>query len=59
MDVCRLRDTPILLLTAKSETGDRIAGLEAGADDYLAKPFSEDELVAAVGHVSVNSAGRR
>ncbi len=32
------RDTPILLLTAKGETQDRIVGLEAGADDYLAKP---------------------
>ena len=36
--------TPILLLTAKSETADRINGLEAGADDYLAKPFEPKEL---------------
>lgn len=37
--------TPILLLTAKSESNDRIAGLEAGADDYLPKPFEPRELV--------------
>ena len=36
--------TPILLLTAKGEAGDRISGLEAGADDYLAKPFEPKEL---------------
>ncbi|MGY9046107.1 chemotaxis protein CheY [Puniceibacterium antarcticum] len=41
-------DTPILLLTAKSETDDRIAGLEAGADDYLAKPFEPKELLLRI-----------
>jgi DNA-binding response OmpR family regulator len=51
LDVCRrLRahavDTPILILTAREGTADRIAGLDAGADDYLTKPFSFDELLA-------------
>jgi len=40
--------TPILLLTAKAETNDRIAGLEAGADDYLAKPFEPKELLLRI-----------
>lgn len=40
--------TPILLLTAKSETEDRIKGLEAGADDYLAKPFEPKELLLRI-----------
>ena len=49
--VCRLaRDrgvrTPILMLTARQEVRDRVAGLDAGADDYLAKPFALDELLA-------------
>ena len=51
-EVCRQlradRDTeaiPVLMLTAKGEPTDRIAGLEAGADDYLAKPFSPRELI--------------
>ena len=46
-----LRDTlttPILLLTAKSETDERIMGLEAGADDYLTKPFEPKELVLRI-----------
>jgi two-component system response regulator RegX3 len=51
-DVCRaIRDTsdvPIIMLTAKGEEADRIAGLELGADDYLVKPFSPRELVARV-----------
>ena len=38
--------TPILMLTAKSTTEDKITGLDAGADDYLAKPFVVDELLA-------------
>ena len=40
--------TPILLLTARGDTGDRIAGLEAGADDYLAKPFDPKELLLRI-----------
>ncbi len=40
--------TPILLLTAKGETEDRIAGLEVGADDYLSKPFDPKELLLRV-----------
>ena len=40
--------TPVLLLTARGETGDRIAGLEAGADDYLAKPFEPKELLLRI-----------
>lgn len=41
-------DRPVLLLTARSETVDRVRGLDAGADDYLVKPFEMDELVARV-----------
>ena len=52
MTLCRdLRQTlttPVLLLTAKGETGDRIAGLEAGADDYLSKPFEPKELLLRI-----------
>ncbi len=39
---------PMLLLTARAGVADRVAGLEAGADDYLGKPFSTDELVARI-----------
>jgi two-component system response regulator MprA len=50
--VRKLRDrgnrTPVLMLTARQETPDRVAGLDAGADDYLAKPFELDELLARV-----------
>ncbi len=59
----RLRETtetPVLLLTARGETADRILGLEAGADDYLAKPFEPRELllrVAAVLRRAVPPAG--
>ncbi|ROR28473.1 winged helix family two component transcriptional regulator [Mobilisporobacter senegalensis] len=41
-------DTPILLLTAKSEIEDRISGLDMGADDYLSKPFAMGELLARI-----------
>jgi DNA-binding response OmpR family regulator len=41
-------DRPVLLLTARSETVDRVRGLDAGADDYLVKPFEMDELEARV-----------
>lgn len=40
--------TPILMLTAKTEINDRVAGLDAGADDYLAKPFAFEELHARI-----------
>jgi two-component system, OmpR family, response regulator MprA len=51
LEVCRrMRDTgdrtPVLMLTARDEVGDKVAGLEAGADDYLAKPFALEELLA-------------
>jgi two-component system OmpR family response regulator len=53
MAVCRrLRElgvtTPVMMLTARAAVPDRIAGLDAGADDYLAKPFDLDELLARV-----------
>ena len=52
LEVCRrLRrglNTPILMLTARDQVRDKVAGLEAGADDYLAKPFEFDELLARV-----------
>ena len=53
LSVCRrLRarqdHTPVLILTARSEVSDRVSGLDAGADDYLAKPFALDELLARV-----------
>ena len=44
----RTRDLPIILLTARSEEQDKVNGLEAGADDYLTKPFSPRELVARI-----------
>jgi two-component system, OmpR family, response regulator MprA len=50
VEVCRrLRadsDVPILILTARSELGDRVEGLDSGADDYLVKPFERQELLA-------------
>jgi len=39
-------DTPVLLLTARNDTEDRVTGLDSGADDYLAKPFETEELLA-------------
>jgi two-component system response regulator MprA len=52
VEVCRrLRadgDVPILILTARTETADRVAGLDSGADDYLGKPFERQELLARI-----------
>ncbi len=53
IDVCRrLRSTgnkvPVILLTARDDVRDRVDGLDAGADDYLVKPFSIDELMARI-----------
>jgi two-component system alkaline phosphatase synthesis response regulator PhoP len=55
LDICRLARSaeataaiPIIMLTARAEESERIAGLEAGADDYMGKPFSPNELVARV-----------
>ncbi|HEY6286095.1 MAG TPA: response regulator transcription factor [Ktedonobacteraceae bacterium] len=55
LEVCRrlrsnptTHDIPILLLTAKDEVGNRVEGLNTGADDYLTKPFSFEELVARI-----------
>jgi two-component system phosphate regulon response regulator OmpR len=47
-DLRRRMTTPILLLTARGETGNRIEGLEAGADDYLVKPFEPKELLLRI-----------
>ncbi len=55
IDVCRrlrmqkeTKTTPVIMLTAKGEEGDKISGLDAGADDYVVKPFSPSELIARV-----------
>jgi two-component system response regulator MprA len=52
IEVCRemrkVRDTPVLMLTAKDAVSDKIAGLDSGADDYVVKPFVFDELLARI-----------
>ncbi len=55
LEVCRQlrrnpasRNIPIIMLTARGEEGDRVRGLDAGADDYIAKPFSPGELLARI-----------
>jgi DNA-binding response OmpR family regulator len=62
LEVCReLRarsDVPILVLTARGEEADRVLGLELGADDYLAKPFSPRELLARIRAVVRRARGR-
>ncbi|MCV2875801.1 response regulator [Rhodobacteraceae bacterium XHP0102] len=50
-DLRKVMDCPILLLTAKGEAQDRIAGFEAGADDYLPKPFEPKELLLRIGAI--------
>jgi DNA-binding response OmpR family regulator len=62
LDLCReLRarsDVPIIVLTARGEEADRVMGLELGADDYLAKPFSPRELLARIRAVTRRAKGR-
>ena len=53
---CR-SSVPVLMLTAKAEIEDRVAGLEAGADDYLPKPFATKEFIARVKALSRRNAG--
>ena len=50
--------TPVIVLTARDARGDRVAGLDAGADDYLVKPFEFDELTARIRAVLRRHAGR-
>jgi two-component system phosphate regulon response regulator PhoB len=52
------RELPVILLTARSAEGDKIAGLEGGADDYITKPFSPRELLARIQAVLRRSAGQ-
>ena len=52
------REMPIIMLTARSEEGDKVAGLEGGADDYVTKPFSPRELLARINAV-LRRVGRR
>jgi len=64
IDVCRrLRAggcwSPLLMLTARDGLGDRVAGLDAGADDYLAKPFEFPELLARVRALTRRGGGQR
>jgi two-component system response regulator QseB len=54
----RGRDLPVLIITARDAKSDRIAGLDAGADDYLVKPFDLDELCARIRAVTRRRGGR-
>ncbi len=54
----RADPTPVIVLTARDDPGDRVAGLDAGADDYLVKPFDLDELLARIRAVLRRHAGR-
>ncbi|MBI1976997.1 MAG: response regulator transcription factor [Candidatus Omnitrophica bacterium] len=64
LEICRLlkreektKNIPILMVTAKSQETDKVVGLELGADDYLAKPFSMRELIARVKAILRRSSG--
>jgi two-component system OmpR family response regulator/two-component system response regulator QseB len=54
----RRQTLPVLILTARDATGDKVSGLDAGADDYLVKPVDLDELAARVRALTRRSAGR-
>jgi DNA-binding response OmpR family regulator len=54
----RGRTAPVLILTARDATGDKVSGLDAGADDYLVKPIDLDELAARIRALTRRSAGR-
>ena len=54
----RGQNLPILILTARDATGDKVSGLDAGADDYLVKPIDLDELSARIRALTRRSAGR-
>lgn len=54
----RGQSMPILILTARDATGDKVSGLDAGADDYLVKPIDLDELTARIRALTRRSAGR-
>jgi two-component system phosphate regulon response regulator PhoB len=65
LEVCRqlrraakTRDVPIIMLTARGEEGDRVRGLDSGADDYISKPFSNSELIARIRAVLRRAAPR-
>jgi DNA-binding response OmpR family regulator len=62
LEVCReirsRSDVPVIVLTARGEEADRVMGLETGADDYLAKPFSPRELLARIRAVTRRARGR-
>ncbi|BAK43475.1 response regulator transcription factor [Eggerthella sp. YY7918] len=61
LEALRAREvnTPVLMLTAKGTTADKLRGLRAGADDYLTKPFDRDELLARIEAILRRSTGRR
>jgi DNA-binding response OmpR family regulator len=52
IEVCRrirtIKDTPIIMLTARDSVMDRVSGLDSGADDYIPKPFATEELLARI-----------
>ena len=54
----KIKKTPVLMLTARDQTNDRMRGLDSGADDYLVKPFDLQELLARLQSIIRRSAGQ-